>query len=400
MVSRRGSWKIQRILPAQRVAVSPSMLFGLFGGDDDTVYDVAALAEKHPPIRVENLSKTFRQRKKSGFSRISKANLITAVDNLSFTVQRGSVFGLLGPNSSGKTTALQCLATLTKPDSGSIEIFGINTVQNGQFARNVLGIVLQSAGFDKVLTGREHLDLFADLAHLENPEKGKVIDAIVDMLNLGPFIDLQTAVYSGGVQRRLDLAIALLHRPPILLLDEPTVGLDIDSRRIIWGVVQSWRDGGGAVILSSHYLEEVDILCDQVGIMDKGLLIANGTPTELKNGLGGDRISVRLTEFTRPDEAESVLNEIRKRNLIRDGIINRLRNNTLEFVVDSGDPALGGRIVQALRDIGYPKLFSFSQAKPSLDDVFLAATGKTIMDADVVGKSGRSEKSIRKENMR
>lgn len=385
--------------PVSKATAGFNMLFG-FGEEKQPSYDVSLLAEEHPPIRVDKLYKTFRQRKKTGFSRISKANVITAIDNLSFTVQRGSVFGLLGPNSSGKTTALQCLATLTKPDSGSIEIFGVNTVSNGLFARNVLGIVLQSAGFDKILTGREHLDLFADLAHLENPEKGQVIDAVVDMLNLGPFIDLQTAVYSGGVQRRLDLAIALLHRPPILLLDEPTVGLDIESRRVIWGVIQSWREEGGAVVLSSHYLEEVDILCDQVGIMDKGLLIANGTPTELKNGLGGDRISVRLAEFTPPDEAETVLNEMRKRNLVRDGIINRLRNNTLEFVVDSDDPGVGGQIIQALKDVGYPKLFSFSQAKPSLDDVFLAATGKNIMDADILGKAGRTERSVRKESMR
>lgn len=377
------------------------MLFGLFRGKNDRdVIDVAELAERYPPVRVENLYKTFRQKTKKGFSRKSNAKIITAVENLSFTVQRGSVFGLLGPNSSGKTTALQCLATLTKPDSGTIELFGVDISKHEQFARNVFGFVLQNAGFDKILTGREHLDMFGTLAHLENPEKDQIIDALVDMLGLGPYIDLQTAVYSGGVQRRLDVAIALLHRPPILMMDEPTVGLDLESRHVIWSVIQNWRDDGGAVILTSHYLEEVDVLCDQVGIMDKGVLIANGSPTELKNNLGGDRISVRLSEFTPPHEAEAVLSEIRKRHLVRDAVINRLRNNTLEFVVDSGDPSVGGRIVQALKDIGHPRLFSFTQAKPSLDDVFLAATGNSIMDADIVGKTGRTEKSMRKESMR
>lgn len=376
------------------------MLFGLFGRGKKDPINVELYAQKYPAVRVEKLCKTFRQKRKRGFSRKRDVKLITAVDNLSFTVQRGSVFGLLGPNSSGKTTALQCLGTLTKPDSGTIEFFGIDASKNSMVARNVVGFVLQNAGLDKVLTGREHLDLFADLAHVDKSVKPEVIDAVIETLNLGEFIDLQTRVYSGGVQRRLDLAIALLHRPPILILDEPTVGLDIDSRRVIWNVIRDWRDEGGAVILSSHYLEEVDILCDRVGIMDRGVLIACGTPTELKNGLGGDRISVRLSEFTPPDQAEFALAEMRRRGLVRDGVINRIQHNTLELVVSSDDPGIGGRIVQALKEIDHPKLFSFSQSKPSLDDVFLSATGKSLQDADILGKSGRTEKSMRQESMR
>lgn len=382
----------------REISTGPTMLFGLFRKEKQTVYDIDELSLKYPAIRVENLRKTFRK-KFAGVKRKKETRFITAIEDLSFTVDRGTIFALLGPNSCGKSTTMRCMGTITSPDSGIIEYYGVDAVKNDLVARNMIGYVMQSAGLDKTLTGREHLNLFAGLAHVDRDIRQNVIDTIIDLLQLDEFIDRLAGVYSGGIARRMDLAIALLHQPPILILDEPTVGLDIESRQIIWQTLRHWRDNGGTVLFSSHYLEEVDILSDRVAIMDRGVLIANGTPMELKSNLGGDRISVRLDEFTPSDSAERAFLELRQRGLVFDGVVNTLKNNSLELVVDADDASVGGRIVQALKEIGHGTLFSFAQSKPSLDDVYLAATGQSITDADILAKSARSERSIRKENM-
>lgn len=377
----------------------PKMLFGLFKQDEQvSSVNIDELSLTYPAIRVEKLRKTFKKRM-SGSKWRGKKTFITAVDDLSFTVQRGTIFALLGPNSCGKTTTMRCMGTLTEPDSGSIEYFGVDALKNDRIARNMIGFVLQSAGLDKSLTGREHLNMFAAIAHVDHSIRGDLIQSLIDLLQLDDFVDRLAKVYSGGIIRRLDLAIALLHRPPILILDEPTVGLDVESRRVIWEVLQHWRDTGGTILLSSHYLEEVDILSDQVAIMDHGVLIAQGTPTELKDGLGGDRISVRLEEFTAADQAERAVSELRRKGLAIDGVVNRLKHNSIELVVDPKDATVGTHVVQALAEIGHDRLFSFAQSKPSLDDVYLAATGQSIMDADSLAKSSRSEKVMQQESM-
>lgn len=366
--------------------------------------DLKVQAEMHPAIHVENLTKIFNRQEtvpsseKNG--RPKKVNrTITAVDNLSFDVQRGKIFGLLGPNSSGKTSTLRCMSTLSKPDSGNISYYGIDIVKNAALARKMIGFVAQSAGVDKVLTGREHLELFAGLSDLDRHTTKKNIDAVIELLALEDFIDRKTAVYSGGVVRRLDLAIALLHQPPILILDEPTVGLDIETRRVIWDVLRGWRDEGGSIILTSHYLEEVDVLSDQVGILDRGVMIAKDTPTGLKNSLGGDRISIRIEEFTSMANAQMACELLKNKGIAHSAIVNRLKNNSIELVVDSENGTIGSQVVDVLAKAGFDKLFSFSQSKPSLDDVYLAATGQTLTDADITAKEERSEKSIRKESM-
>lgn len=362
--------------------------------------DISVLSEQYPAIRVTNLQKQFKKRVKGPGSKKKENRIITALDGVSFTAHRGQIFGLLGPNSSGKTTALRCMATLCQPDAGSVHFYGIDVLKNQYTARQMLGFVAQSAGLDKTLTGREHLELFASLAHLERGERRQMIDMLIDVLGLGDFIDRLTAVYSGGVIRRLDMAIALLHRPPILILDEPTVGLDIESRQVIWQVLQHLRAEGATIVLTSHYLEEVDVLSDEVAIMDNGVMLAQGPPTKLKDSLGGDRISIRINEFTESDEAQMACNILKKKGLAREALINRMRNNTIELVVDPGNARIGGEIVAALSDNGFEKLFSFSQSKPSLDDVYLAATGRSIADADQFARQTRTEKSMRQETMR
>lgn len=374
------------------------MLFNFFYNRAEDI-DLDKLAEKHPAVLVTDLRKTFKKRVKGKGSNKKENKIITALDGVSFSANRGQVLGLLGPNSSGKTTTLRCISTMSDPDSGTAQMFGIDVHKDPYLAREMLGFVAQSAGLDKVLTGREHLELFADLAHLDRATKRRNIEAYIEVLGLKDFIDRQTGVYSGGVIRRLDMAIALLHQPPILILDEPTVGLDIESRMVIWNVLRHHRSQGGTIILTSHYLEEVDVLSDKVVIMDKGVVIAEGTPTELKNSLGGDRISIRLQEFTGMEEAELACATLRKRGLAQEAIINRVRNNTLELVVDSSNARVGGEIVGALGEIGFEKLFSFSQSKPTLDDVYLAATGQSLSDADQVAKEKRTDKAMRQESM-
>ncbi len=379
------------------------MLFGAirrrFIESDPITYDLEALAAAgHPAVQVRNLRKSFKRRTKKGRRRTEST--ITALDGLSFSVKRGEIFGLLGPNSSGKTTTLRCLSTLSAPDSGDIRFYGVDIVQNPELARNMLGYVAQNAGLDKVLTGREHLELFAGLAHLREPQRSAAIEEVIQVMDLGDFIDRLTSVYSGGIVRRLDLAIALLHRPPIFILDEPTVGLDIESRNVIWSVLKRLRQGGATIVITSHYLEEVDLLSDRVAIMEKGVVLASGTPTQLKNELGGDRISIRLDEFTSRADAERAVLELRKRGLAREALVNQLRMNAVELVVDPERSTIGTDIVRALSDIGHDRLFSFSQSKPSLDDVYLAATGKSLADADNAAKTDRDVKTMRKEVMK
>lgn len=375
-----------------------TMLFNFFYNRAEDI-DIDKLAEEHPAVRVQDLRKSFKKRVKGKSGKKKENKIITALDGVSFSAERGEVLGLLGPNSSGKTTTMRCISTMTDPDSGTAELFGIDVQKDPYLAREMIGFVAQSAGLDKVLTGREHLELFADLAHLDRATKRRNIDAFIQILGLTDFIDRQTGVYSGGVIRRLDMAIALLHQPPILILDEPTVGLDIESRMVIWDVLRHHRAQGGTLLLTSHYLEEVDVLSDKVVIMDKGVVIAEGTPTELKNSLGGDRISIRLQEFTNMEEAELACATLQKRSLAQEAIINRVRNNTIELVVDPTNARVGGEIVSTLSEIGFEKLFSFSQSKPSLDDVYLAATGQSMSDADQQAKEQRTEKTMRQESM-
>jgi ABC-2 type transport system ATP-binding protein len=363
------------------------------------VVDVRARAAAGvPAIRVRGLRKAFSSRARKG-SRAERARQIVAVDGVSFEVRAGQVFGLLGPNSSGKTSTLRCVGTLSRPDEGSVEVYGVDCVKDGVMVRGMMSYVAQSAGLDKVLTGREHLELFGALAHLGRDVLRRNIDQLVELLDLGDFIDRQTKVYSGGVARRLDMAIALMQQPVVLVLDEPTVGLDTASRTAIWRILRRLRDNGVAILLTSHYLEEVEMLADSVAIMDKGVIIAEGRVADLKAALGGDRVTVRIQEFTDGDTAEAAAAACVAAGVARSAVVNRLRANALELVVDDADSRAGAKVVEVLAAAGHPSLFSFTQARPSLDDVYVAATGKRLEDADREAKGLRDAKAERKENM-
>ncbi|MEM9510724.1 MAG: ABC transporter ATP-binding protein, partial [Cyanobacteria bacterium P01_E01_bin.35] len=237
-----------------------------------------------PAVLIENLRKSYGE--------------VQAVTDISFTVQPGEIFGLLGPNGAGKTTTIRCLCTLAKPDAGKIEVGGVNAIASPKAVRQRLGYVAQGVAIDKVLTGRELLKLQAALYHLPRKTIGDRIEQLVAVLGLQEYADNKIGTYSGGILKRLDLAAGLLHQPEVLVLDEPTVGLDIESRMVVWEFLQELRAAGTTVLITSHYLEEIDALADRLAIIDRGIVIAEGKPSDLKDKLGGDRVTLRIREFT------------------------------------------------------------------------------------------------------
>jgi ABC-2 type transport system ATP-binding protein len=335
-------------------------------------------------VTIQNLSKSY--------------GTVPAVKDVSFQVERGQIFGLLGPNGAGKTTTIRCLCTLAKPDSGSIDISGISVLEQPREARKRIGYVAQEVALDKILTGRELLELQAALYHIPKVEARQRIEVLLEVLDLHSYADKKTGTYSGGLKRRIDLAAGLLHQPEVLVLDEPTVGLDIESRVVVWDFLRQLRASGTTILLTSHYLEEVDALADRVGIIDRGLVIAEGTPSELKNQLGGDRIVLRIREFTPLSEAERAQQMLSELPFVQEAIVNATAANSLNLVVTPDRDVLMS-IQQSLQSAGLP-IFGISQSRPSLDDVYLAATGKTLLDAELAAASSRDLKAEQKQRMR
>ncbi len=323
---------------------------------------------------------------------------VEAVKDISFKVEPGEMFGLLGPNGAGKTTTIRCLCTLSKPDAGKIEISGVSVIDNPRAARRHFGYVAQEVALDKMLTGRELLQLQAALYHLPGSVAKKRIVEVISLLGLEDYANKKTGTYSGGMRRRLDLAAGLLHQPEVLVLDEPTVGLDIESRFVVWDLLRKLREAGTTVLITSHYLEEIDALADQVAIIDKGVVIAAGTPSELKDRIGGDRITLRIREFSPIEEAEKAKEMLQALPFVQEVIINSAQGNSLNLVVKPQSDALA-MVQQSLKDAGLPT-FGIAQSRPSLDDVYLAATGKTLMDAELAAAGTRDPKAEKKQAMR
>lgn len=323
---------------------------------------------------------------------------VEAVKDISFKVEPGELFGLLGPNGSGKTTTIRCLCTLSTPDAGKIEVSGISAIDNPRAARRRLGYVAQEVALDKMLTGRELLQLQAALYHLPSSVAKKRIAEVISLLGLEEYANKKTGTYSGGLKRRLDLAAGLLHQPEVLVLDEPTVGLDIESRYVVWDLLRKLREAGTTVVITSHYLDEIDALADRVAIIDRGIVIAEGTPSQLKDRVGGDRITLRIREFSPIEEAEKAKDMLQALPFVQEIIINSAQGNSLNLVVKPQSDALMS-IQQSLKDVGLPT-FGIAQSRPSLDDVYLAATGRTLMDAELAAAGTRDPKAEKKQNMR
>ncbi len=332
-----------------------------------------------PAVRIRDLRKAY--------------GAIQAVDGISFEVAPGQIFGLLGPNGAGKTTTLRCLCTLERPDAGELFVSGVSVTADPRTVRRYLGYVSQEIALDKILTGRELLHLQADLYHLPSAVARTRIGEAIELLGLTERANDRIKTYSGGMMKRLDLAAGLLHNPRVLVLDEPTVGLDIQSRLSVWAFLRELRERGIAVLLTSHYLEEIDMLASQVAIIDRGRVIAQGTPEELKRRVGGERVTLRIREFSPAEEAHRAADALRALPFVKEVIINESQGNALYLVVAAEDPlSTVPALREALSQRGLP-LFGVAQSRPSLDDVFLAATGQTLQDADLAGtQTGKKKK--------
>ena len=274
---------------------------------------------------------------------------------------------------------------------------GHNVLLEEKETRRRLGYVAQDIAIDKILTGRELLQLQGDLYHLDKKYKKKRIEELIERLDMNEWIDRRCGSFSGGMKRRLDLASGLLHEPELLILDEPTVGLDIESRSVIWGLLNELRNNETTILLSSHYLEEVDELADEMAIVDKGKVIASGKPDDLKKELGGDRVTLRVREFSDEVEAESVKKLIKNINGVSNVVVNQKQGYSLNFLVQSNDVIsnLSGHLSKENFEV-----FALSHSRPSLDDVYLQATGKTLMDAELELAGKRDFKLENKKSMR
>ncbi|MGF1567930.1 MAG: ATP-binding cassette domain-containing protein [Nodosilinea sp.] len=335
-------------------------------------------------VVIENLKKSYGS--------------VAAVQDVSLTIQPGEIFGLLGPNGAGKTTTIRCLCTLATPDSGLLEVMGRSVLEQPQLVRQYLGYIAQEVAIDKVLTGRELLQLQAAIYHLPRSVARGRIEQMIALLELDDWADQKTGTYSGGLKKRLDLALGLLHQPDLLVLDEPTVGLDIETRAAVWAFLRQLKAAGTTVLITSHYLEEVDALADRVAIIDQGRVIAAGSPSDLKDRVGGDRITLRIREFTDDSEARAAKTLLAQLPFVQDVIINEAQGNSLNLVVDRQPSALLA-VQESLTTAGLP-IFGISQSRPSLDDVYLAATGRTLMDAELAAVGQRDLKKEKKQAMK
>ncbi|MDP6170765.1 MAG: ABC transporter ATP-binding protein [Prochlorococcaceae cyanobacterium ETNP2_MAG_10] len=322
---------------------------------------------------------------------------VQALKGLSLNVPRGSLYGLLGPNGAGKTTTLRILCTLLAPDSGTVSVAGLDALSDPRAVRLELGYVAQEVAIDKILTGRELLQLQGDLYHLRSSDRDERIAELIDRLGMETWIDRRCGTYSGGMRRRIDLASGLLHQPQLLVLDEPTVGLDIESRSAIWQLLRELRANGTTVLLSSHYLEEVEALADRMAIIDDGRVIAEGTPDQLKQQLGGDRVTLRVREFSDASEAEQVRQLLEGVDGVCQVVVNRAQGFSLNLVVESEQVL--PRLREQLDGVQLP-VFALAHSRPSLDDVYLQATGRTLMDAELAVAGQRDAKLERKKAMR
>jgi ABC-2 type transport system ATP-binding protein len=298
---------------------------------------------------------------------------IRAVDGIELDVQRGEIYGFLGPNGAGKSTTVHMLTTLLPPTAGSATVAGFDVSTQGPEVRRRIGAALQEAALDNFLTGREHFELQGGLHGLAKAERGARAVELLERVGLTDAADRKVGGYSGGMKRRLDLALALVHRPSILFLDEPTTGLDPQSRSALWSeVARLAKDDGVTVFLTTQYLEEADVLADRVGIIDQGRIVAEGTPRELKEQVG--RSSVEAIPAN-PDERAAI-----EAVLSRFGEPAAASPKGVAVRLDGGSESLG-QVVRAL-DAERLEIAHLQLNAPSLDDVFLAKTGRSLEGAE------------------
>ncbi|MGO9606394.1 MAG: ATP-binding cassette domain-containing protein [Candidatus Binataceae bacterium] len=309
-------------------------------------------------LRVRGLSKSFGER--------------LAVDRVSFAIDAGEVYGLLGPNGAGKTTSISMIAGILARDGGEITIDGVN-IDAGPPARALIGIVPQAITLYLDLTARENLDFWGRMYDLSGSPLRDAIANALDAVGLTPRADDIVGTYSGGMQRRLNLACGILHRPKLLVLDEPTVGVDPQSRSAIFDLVERLRDAGTAILYTTHYMEEAERLCARIGIIDSGRLIAEGTRAELVASLDQDtRIEIGLGRGDSVERAERIIGAL-------EGVRSaKVENSHLHVVADHGATRLPAMLTALLNAGAVAQ--SVSVVEPNLEDVFLRMTGRALRD--------------------
>ena len=310
-------------------------------------------------IRVKNLSKIFNKN-------------IIAINEVSFTVKEGEIFGFLGPNGAGKTTTIKVLTTLLKPTKGEVSVASFDVEKESDAVRSSIGIVPQALTLDDDLKGITNLMISAKLYHVPDKIAKERAKDLLNLVGLTDAADREVNTYSGGMRKRLELIIGLVHEPKILFLDEPTLGLDIQTRSVIWKYLKNLnKEKGLTIFITTHYLEEADFLCDRIGIIDQGKILVENSPSELKEKLGGDIIEIMV------DEVNDIKKELEEQNIVKKVDINE---QNLRIEVEKGDTAL-----PIILEICNSKGISVKRAsltRPSLDEVFLKYTGKSLRDAE------------------
>jgi len=300
---------------------------------------------------------------------------LVAVNDISFSVENGEIFGFLGPNGAGKSTTMMIFTTLLKPTNGNALVGGFDVIKNPKQVRENIGFVQQETTVDEYLSGRENLLLQAKLNHIPKNEIDQRINEVLDLIELTDKQDQAVVTYSGGMRKRLDIAGGLLHHPKVLFLDEPTVGLDIQTRRKIWQYIKKIHTQFDMTIfLTTHYMEEADSLCDRIGIMDHGKIQVIDTPENMKNDLGNEIISLVVEN---DDHYDSFLVELKKIEFVK-----KINEDTLKLTLfTSNGTEVIPKIFQISSKLGI-KINSISLTQPTLDDVFISYTGHEIRDDD------------------
>jgi ABC-2 type transport system ATP-binding protein len=309
-------------------------------------------------IKVEGLTKIFN-------------HSLKAVDHISFSVKQGEIFGFLGPNGAGKTTTINMLITILKPTEGKATILGSDIANQSNEVRGSIGLVPQEYTADDDLTGNENILLCADLYGIPRKTSNKRALELLQLVELTEFKDKKVQTYSGGMRRRLELACGLINRPKVLFLDEPTLGLDVQTRAATWNYIKTLKkEYGMTLFMTTHYLEEADSLCDRIAIIDHGRIVVVGTPTELKDSLGGDIITLSIqkdVDITPLIEKIVHVKEVQKDN---GGYMIQSENGEVTAPL----------IIEALRKENYV-VTRLSLTKPTLNEVYLQYTGKSMRDA-------------------
>jgi ABC-2 type transport system ATP-binding protein len=309
-------------------------------------------------IKTDNLTKKY--------------NNLTAVDNVSFSVEKGEIFGFLGPNGAGKTTTIKMLTTLLNPTKGSAKISDFDIIKNRDLVRKNIGVVFQEPALDTELTGGENLDYHARMYAMSRVKRKERINVVLDLVDLQDKKDVIVKNYSGGMKRRLEIARGLMHYPNVLFLDEPTLGLDAQTRRAIWKYVKKMNtEEETTIFLTTHYMDEAEYLCDRVGIIDRGKILVIDSIENLKNSIGKDVITLSCSNI------DDLKNRLEKENWIHNI---KKHDSKLTFGVEKGDEKIP--IIVEISQSENIKIKSIIVRKPTLDDVFLHFTGKTIRDQE------------------